>query len=223
VAVAGNDRAGLRLHLGCGSFVAPGWENVDKSWGVVLRRVPGARRTLALLGILTEEQATAQFPEGIVRADVRRGLPYEDGSATAVYTSHMIEHLSRPQALRLLRECRRVLRPGGVLRVATPDLRELVNEYLADDEAAGPTPADSFMKQLETFREPEAGLAQRLISRFVTAPHQWLYDERSLIHLIEESGFVDATRRAHLDSAIEDIDTIERRPGSLVVEARRPS
>src|SRR6266540_127352 len=87
--------SGLKLHLGCGSTVVPGWENIDKSPTVTLARVPGARRALRAARVLTAEQANAVFPRGIVHVDVRRGLPYPDGAARYVYSSHMIEHVAR--------------------------------------------------------------------------------------------------------------------------------
>ena len=120
---------GLKLHLGCGSTVVPGWENLDKSPGVVLARVPGLRRALLRAGFLSSEQADAIFPPGIIRVDVRRGLPYPTASARYLYSSHMIEHMARWQALELVRECARVLEPRGALRFATPDLAVLVEGY----------------------------------------------------------------------------------------------
>jgi predicted SAM-dependent methyltransferase len=57
-------------------------------------------------------------------------LPFESGSVDFVYTSHMIEHL-RPQAgLDFLRECRRVLKPGGWIRLVTPDFENFLIEYI---------------------------------------------------------------------------------------------
>jgi predicted SAM-dependent methyltransferase len=221
VAVTGGER-GLKLHLGCGSFVAPGWENIDKSWGVTLARIPGARRALARLRVLTPEQASAVFPAGIVRADVRKGLPYATGAAVAVYSSHMVEHMSRWQALAMLRDCHRVLAPGGVVRLATPDLRALVDEYVRGETRRGATAGDSFMQQLETYRDEPGSVAQQLVRRFLTAPHQWIYDERSLVRLFEEAGFVDVRRRGFHDSDIEGIEALEKREESLFVEGRRP-
>jgi len=221
VAVTSGEQT-LKLHLGCGSFVAPGWENIDKSWGVTLSRIPGARAALARLRVLTPEQAAAVFPAGIVRADVRKGLPYGAGAAVAVYSSHMIEHMSRWQGLALLRECHRVLAPGGRVRLATPDLRALVDEYTRGETRRGVTAGDSFMQQLETHRDEPGSVAQRLVRRFLTAPHQWVYDEHSLMRLLEEAGFADARRRGFRDSDIEGIDVVEQREESLFVEGRRP-
>lgn len=212
----------VRLHLGCGSTVVPGWQNLDKSWNVYLARVPGARRVLERARVLTAEQASAVFPRGIVRADVRRGLPYPDGSAEYVYSSHMIEHLSLWQAREVVRECARVLAPGGLIRVATPDLAALVRAYVEGNASSGATPADSFMEQLLTFHERPGSLAQRLVRRLLTAPHQWLYDAASLSRLLEQGGFENPVARGFRESEMPDLDQLEDRPGSLFVEARRP-
>lgn len=213
--------AAVKLHLGCGSNVVPGWENIDKSWNVYLTRVPAARSLLARARVLSEEQAHAVFPPGIVRADIRKGLDYGDGTVEAVYASHLIEHMSRWQGLALLRECRRVLRPGGTIRLATPDLALAVREYEQGDTRYGPTPADSFMQQLETHRDIEGSTAQRLIRKFVFAPHQWLYDETSLALLFEEAGFTTIERRSYREGATPDLELLEHRSGSLFVEATR--
>lgn len=55
-------------------------------------------------------------------ADVSKTLPLEDGCAEVVYASHLLEHFPHGQTLELLRDWRRVLRPGGQLMVAVPNL-----------------------------------------------------------------------------------------------------
>jgi len=214
--------ASLRLHLGCGSTVVPGWHNLDKSWNVYLAKVPPLRRALRRARILTDEQADAVFPEGIIRADLRRGIPYASGSAHYIYSSHMIEHLSRWQAVEVLGECVRVLKRGGVVRLATPDLGRLVGEYVRGERSHGATPADSLVQQLDTFRELRGSTPQRLVRRLVSAPHQWLYDAESLTALVLESGFRDPLVREFRTGELPDLEQLEFRPESLFLEARRP-
>jgi hypothetical protein len=72
-----------------------------------------------------------------VRAhDLRRGVPFPANTFDAVYHSHVLEHFSRRDAVPFVRECFRVLRPGGVLRVAVPDLEQICRLYLDALEGA---------------------------------------------------------------------------------------
>lgn len=68
--------------------------------------------------------------------NLRDGIPLPDDSADAVYHSHLLEHFSREEAPFFLAECRRVLKPGCVLRVVTPDLEGVVRAYLKSLEEA---------------------------------------------------------------------------------------
>lgn len=215
----------LRLHLGCGVDVVPGWVNIDRSPNVWIGRVPGLRRTLAAARVLTPEQAGARFPAKIVHADVNRGLAYPDASVAFIYGSHLIEHLSRWQALGLVRECARVLRTGGVVRIATPDLAALTHAYLgrkAGDQEARRRAADLFMQELGTFEDRCGNRAQRLSWRlFSAAPHQWLYDADSLVELLRRGGLTAVVQRRYREGAVPDLELLERRPESVFVEATR--
>jgi predicted SAM-dependent methyltransferase len=218
-------QTGLRLHLGCGTVFAPGWENIDKSPNVYLSRTPRLRRALARVGILSEAHTAANFAPGTIRVDLSRGLPYADRSTAYVYHSHLIEHMARWQGLALMRECLRVLEPGGTMRAATPNLRTIVDWYLRDDFpfGEGPAPADRFMDVLGTYRDVPGSTAQRLVRKLVSGvPHQWLYDRESLSVLLEEAGFVDPVERGYREGSVPELDALEHRPESLFIEARRP-
>ncbi len=96
------------LNVGCGRRYHPNWTNVD----------------LVPCGV------------GVKQCDVQRGLPFSDGSFDAVYHAHLLEHLTPEAAENMLRECFRVLRPGGVLRVVVPDLEGIAKAYLGTLMAA---------------------------------------------------------------------------------------
>ncbi len=96
------------LNLGCGDRFHPDWENLDYA--------PASPK---------------------VRAhDLRTGIPYPDGSFDVVYHSHVLEHFSRRAGFHFLRECHRVLRISGILRIAVPDLERIASLYLASLEKA---------------------------------------------------------------------------------------
>jgi SAM-dependent methyltransferase len=73
---------------------------------------------------------------GVTAHDVRDGLPYADDSFDVVYGSHVVEHVDTIVAGRLLRECLRVLKPAGIVRLVVPDLEAIVRLYLQSLEGA---------------------------------------------------------------------------------------
>ena len=96
------------LNFGCGSALHPEWINLDSS---------------------------AVAPDVVVH-DLRHGLPVPSDSFDAAYGSHVLEHLDPDAASRLLRECYRILRPGGILRIVVPDLETIARLYLDSLERA---------------------------------------------------------------------------------------
>jgi len=65
----------------------------------------------------------------IKKADILNGLPYKDNSFDVIYSSHFIEHIPIEQIESFLDDVYRILRPGGIIRLVTPDLEFLINEY----------------------------------------------------------------------------------------------
>ena len=97
-------RRDLRLHLGSGDVLKPGWVNVDL------------------------------HPAADLRLDVRKSWPFTDGCAREVYAEHLFEHLAWPDdADHFLTEAHRVLASGGTLRLSVPDLARHVRAYVEGD------------------------------------------------------------------------------------------
>src|SRR5208283_3782499 len=116
-----------RINIGCGQSPTRGWRNFDNSLSLRLAGAPILLRALRMVGLVSREQAAfAEFaksgPSAIQYGDAIRGLPIESGTAEALYRSHMLEHLDRREADLFLKEARRLLVSGGILRVAVPDL-----------------------------------------------------------------------------------------------------
>lgn len=103
--MAAADPAMLRLNLGCGPKAAAGWLNCD---------------VLALPGV-------------DARMDLRRGLALTSDSIDCIAAIHVLQDLAWNEIDPALRELHRVLRPGGTLRLAVPDLDNAIRAYLAGD------------------------------------------------------------------------------------------
>jgi SAM-dependent methyltransferase len=206
-----------RLHLGAGTTVVPGWINLDGSWNARLAAHPKLRKALGALGLLPRQVASVRWQQGLVHHDVRRPLPYKDSSIAAVYSSHMLEHLYRVDAERVLTEVYRVLEPGGVVRLVVPDVRAIVERYiraLGNARAADAKPAADVLNEQLLFRDraPARGsLPYRLYRSLVDFhSHKWMYDADSLAALMSNAGFTQVRECALFDSAIEEIQIIEQ-------------
>lgn len=74
--------------------------------------------------------------DSIIRCDLSQGIPYPDESFDVVYHSHVLEHFAKQNGRKFMGECFRVLKKGGVMRVAVPDLKSIIREYIQNLEQA---------------------------------------------------------------------------------------
>ena len=123
-----------------------------------------------------------------VCANLAGGLPFASDVARLVHTEDFIDQLELDQAAGFLRECHRILSPGGVLRVLTPDMRKLADLYL-NDPAQLKTLWNSFVGVPLSLETP--GEIFNIGMRF--AGHTFLYDEETFKALASRCGF-DARR-----------------------------
>lgn len=96
------------VNLGCGERFHPNWINFD---------------------------LISNSPQ-VHRHDLSRGVPLPDASCDVVYHSHVLEHIRKKDVAFFMKECRRVLRIGGVIRIAVPDLERICRLYLEKLEGA---------------------------------------------------------------------------------------
>jgi SAM-dependent methyltransferase len=120
------------LNLACGARCPRAWNNVDFSPLVRLARHTRLARAFHALHLVSDPryERLGRTDPDVICWDLRRGIPFEDGTFDVVYHSHFLEHLERNAARRLLDECRRVLRHAGILRLVVPDLETLCRDYL---------------------------------------------------------------------------------------------
>jgi ubiquinone/menaquinone biosynthesis C-methylase UbiE len=128
---------GVKIHLGCGERYFPGWVHVD-----------------------------VRLFEHVDHVCDIRSLPFPDGHADLLYACQVLEYFDREEAVDVLTEWKRVLRPGGVLRLSVPDFAVLVKLYglglpikwilgTLFGRIAGPEPG-SHLYHHTTYDEPSA-------------------------------------------------------------------
>ncbi|MDW7711231.1 MAG: methyltransferase domain-containing protein [Deferrisomatales bacterium] len=172
-----------RLHLGCGGVRLDGWVNVDaeKNPGVV-----------------------------DVVVDLRYGVPLPEASCGFVYCEHFLEHLDVADGVQILRECRRVLDPGGILRVAMPSLDVILERAYRGtwrEQEWLQLPGLSFIRTR----------AEMLNIAFRWWGHRWLYDREELHRRLREAGFGSVEDVTAGQSRHPELRGLETRADSLLV------
>ena len=181
----------MKISLGCGGVRFEGWTHIDgdPQW----------------------------MPD--ICMDLRERLPFEDGSADYMHSEDFLGQLSLEEAGRFFAECHRVLKPGGVLRLLTPDLALLARMYVEQD------------MRLRELWETGVGIPLRtrtlgeVVNLAITFANQkFFYDEPTLRVLLEPLGF-SLQRVAYNESVHPPLRGLDlRRPDnaiSMYLEATR--
>lgn len=219
-----------KVNLGSGTRCLDDWINIDNSFNARLAKYPRLRYLLFKIGILPKRYYEIPWSghiKKIIVHDVRKRLPFDSESIDFIYSSHLIEHLRKDEAEKLLTECFRVLKRGGLIRLSTPDLELIARNYIKEVENIRTTkvkndyfPSEMFLETLGmTVEKNETGFYLKIFS---SGSHKWLYDQFSLIALLESCGFVDIQKRGYKEGDCPDIDFLDNRPeSSLYIEGRK--
>jgi predicted SAM-dependent methyltransferase len=170
------------LHLGCGGSELPGWFNTDL--------VAGMSGTLRYL-------------------DVTEPFPIPDEAVAFLFGEHLIEHLPFAEGLQMLRECRRVLRRGGVIRITTPSLSRILSLY----NRSGSDLEERYKRwAIERFvPEADSDLDSFVINNFFhNWGHRFIYDEATLRLALTRAGFTEIVSVPIGESVHPELRDLER-------------
>ena len=174
-----------KLHVGCGQHFIDGWINSDIN------------------------------PKADLIVFLQRRIPLKDESLERIYLEHVLEHVPYETGIVFLEEARRTLRKGGVIRIAVPDLEDLIEGYYHND-----------WKRFDWVNWPKYSFiktkAEMLNIAFRWWGHQHLYDREELTRALSKAGFVKFEFVERLQSEHEDLRGLETRLDSkLIVEATK--
>jgi predicted SAM-dependent methyltransferase len=166
-------QADIRIQLGCGKRIFKDWVNIDIYRG-----------------------------EGIdMQLNFREPLPFETGSVSLVYSEHVFEHLFKEEAEKLLKECFRVLKMGGKLRLGVPDAEIYFKKYVEGDKAFF-----SRLKHLGGASEPLEHPIDVINQLFrMGGDHLFAWDFESLEDATTKAGFSNVKRYESGEASIADL------------------
>lgn len=190
-AALGRLRGQKKLNIGCGTDYKKGWVNIDNNSDNNIEHLD-------------------------INWDLRKPLPIGDESVDYIYNEHFIEHLSVEEGQSFIRDAHRVLKKGGILRIATPDLAVTVDKYLNV-----PLEDDSAIKRFNMdFIKTRA---ERINIGFRWWGHQWIYDWEELNRRIHEAAIWSSVVRVGLwESKHPTLRNLEtRQESTLIAEATK--
>jgi len=144
-------------------------------------------------------------------------IPENDSSVDVVYSCHMVEHIEKGNVALFFKEARRILKSGGIIRLAVPNLKYQVDSYIKDGDA------DKFIESTLLTRKNPKTLIEKIKYLIIgDRNHQWMYDGKSICKLLSSSGFKEPRILEEGLTTIPDsgmLDLKERSPESVFDEA----
>lgn len=175
------DARSPRLQIGAGYNLLPGWLNTT----------------------------LYPFAAGAVHLDASHPFPIPSGAFDYVFSEHVIEHLEFEEAAAMLSESARILKRGGRIRLATPDLAQIIALYTQPDAAA----QQAYIRWIMDNFRPQIGAynpAQVINQAFHGWRHKFIYDAPTLVQALEAAGFDSVTRVDPGQSGDENLRKIEQ-------------
>ncbi|MEX0895724.1 MAG: methyltransferase domain-containing protein [Patescibacteria group bacterium] len=186
----------IYLNFGAGNPV-PGWVNMDSSPFFFFPRF--IHQILNTLKISSRSQFFLNSDYQYYYYSVHKKLPFSDESVTAVYISHVLEHLSVEEVSELLKEFRRILSKNGVVRVLVPDLEKSFNTALSK-----PTAYVSLEEKLLTLpKELKSNKVRAMLEAYFGFPsfHKTIFIKRKIKTYFSKNWQVSLNLK-YLDSKI---------------------
>jgi hypothetical protein len=211
----------MKINIGCGpNGQLPEFINLDNSRSIWLSRFPWLKKGMHRVGLLTDAQLKDDW-RGVVRYDVSRRLLYPEESVSKIYSSHFLEHIPYLCAVNVLKECHRVLRRDGTMRLVVPDLLWHAERYVqrtrefvsAGSDSDGRRAHDEFMETI---------CGAYLNRRRYGAAHCYMYDYPTLLSILRDLGFRHVKPCPYREGDDQELASFDSRPGeSLHLEIRK--
>ncbi|SRR6266568_1540663 len=175
----------IKLNVGCGTDYKKGWINIDNNSDNNIKKLD-------------------------LNWDMRKPLPFDDNTIDFIFNEHFFEHLTPDEARPIMKDLMRVLRPGGVMRIAMPDLESVVDHYLHVPLDQDQVIRDFKLDFIKT-------RAEWMNVSFRWWGHLWLYDWEELVRRVHEAGYKNVVRQKLRKSVHPELRGLEVRDGSILI------
>jgi predicted SAM-dependent methyltransferase len=206
------------LNLGCGLDNAENWIGIDggitnylmNKYPKIISKPFSGSFNMSTNSSFEDFYSKARKMK-LIHHELKYGIPFHDNCVPNIYSSHFFEHLFKADAEHLLKECYRVLKPGGKIRICVPSLE---SEVLTIEQA------------IQEYRNGNSHAIQRYVTQQATeyAPafsnHRWMYNFNEMQKLLDKVGFSKIQQYEPKQGEIPDVTELDIRDG-LLVEATK--
>ncbi len=165
------------------------WNNLKKQKQIKLNLGSNEKGTNGFVNI--------DYLSGDIAHNLKKTIPLDPDSVDEIYTSHTLEHFEFKKIIFILKECERILKPGGKLKVCVPNAKLYIDSYMQG----------KIFDKKKYWYEPGVTNTGSLIDQlnyiaYLNGQHKFLFDEENLINIIKKSGFKKVSLRS-FDKSID--------------------
>jgi len=205
----------IGINLGCETETIPSFVGIDESFLIYFLKNPlipkFIKKKVYKKTWTSERHSFEDFlkkvkSKRIIHYNLSYDLPFENNSIKYILTSHFIEHIKEKNALKIFKDCFKVLKSKGKIRIIVPDLDESVKDIKRD------------IKEYKKTRD------EKILQRYLTVPnnnssfgfHRRIYNFEGLKKILEEAGFKNIKRLKRFEGDFPKLKELDVRDGLIV-------
>ena len=144
---------------------------------------------------------TVDYMGGDIRHNLTKKLPLDNETVDEIYSSHTLEHFEFQNIIFIIKECERILKPGGKLNVSVPNARLYIDSYI--EKKIFPLKKKWYQPAVT---DTGSYIDQLNYVAYLNGHHKFLFDEENILNILKMCGFKNVSLR----DFDEDIDLKDR-------------
>jgi len=195
------------INIGCGSHPLKGWVNYDYNKFIYFAKIKILHFFIIRLRFVPS--GYKEFMEKVIKENIKfanagKYIPEKDNSVDILYSSHMLEHLDKRETKQFICEAKRILIPGGIIRIVVPDFDKLINDYMVSNNP------EKFLDDSCLVGEKPKTIIKKL--QYLIQGHGWhfnMYNKTTLIDLLKKYKFKEIAIINPGETRIKQVDGLD--------------
>ena len=186
----------MNIHIGCEFKIGRSWKNYDISITAQIEKIPLLRKFIKINAL--------PYPKEVIYGDTSKRPLCKNNEADNIYCSHALEHMTKEDMQKALKNIYFMLKSGGCFRLIVPDLETRAQKYLKNQDS------DAFIESIGFGRKKNDRSFKDFLRKLSgNSGHLWMYDNKSMQKYLDEAGFKNIRKSKIGDSGIQVFSEVE--------------